>query len=363
MDEAHKSRFSIHPGATKMYRDLRPDYWWPCMKRDVAWYVERCLTFRKVKAEHQRPHGKMQPLDIPVWKWEDITMDFITKLPRTARGVDSIWVIVDRLTKSAHFIPIQESISAEKLAEIYVREVVACPGVPVLVVSDRDVRFTSRFWKQFHDEMGTRLHFSTAFHPQTDEQSERTIQTLEYMLWACVLDFGGSWDTYLPLAEFSYNNNYHSSIDRPPIVMLYGRKCRTPICWGEVGQRFMGSTEVVLKTTERIQQVRSRLQTAQSRQKSYADMRHCDLEFQVGDMVLLKVSPWKGVIRFRKQGKLGPSGDCGSQGEEAEKKEVRVSEGAMPAPQGLRVDVGAEEEMRNHYPELFSETVDFEDEV
>nr|KAJ0200734.1 hypothetical protein LSAT_V11C600310350 [Lactuca sativa] len=213
MDEAHKSRFSIHRGATKMYRDLRPDYWWPCMKRDVAWYVERCLTCRKVKAEHQRPHGKMQPLDIPVWKWEDITMDFVTKLPRTARGVDSIWVVVDRLTKSAHFIPIQESISAEKLADIYVREIVARHGVLVSVVSDRDVRFTSRFWKRFHDEMGTRLHFSTAFHPQTDGQCERTIQTLEDMLRACVLDFGGSWDTYLPLAEFSYNNSYHASID------------------------------------------------------------------------------------------------------------------------------------------------------
>ncbi|CAH1412385.1 unnamed protein product [Lactuca virosa] len=193
MDEAHKSRFSIYLGVTKMYRDFRPDYWWPSMKRDVAWYVERCLTCRKVKAEHQRPHGKMHRLDIPVWKWEDITMDFITKLPRTARGVESIWVIVDRLTKSAHFIPIQESISAE----IYVREVVTHHGVPVSVVSDRDVRFTSRFWKRFHDEMGTRLHFSTAFHPQTDVQSERTIQTLEDMLRACVLDFGGSWDTYL----------------------------------------------------------------------------------------------------------------------------------------------------------------------
>ena len=125
-------------------------------------------------------------------------------------------------------------------------------------------------------------------------------------MWACVLDFGASWDTYLPLAEFSYNNSYHASIDRPPFEMLYGRRCRTPICWGEVGQRVMGSTEVVLKTTERIQQVRSRLQTAQSRQKSYADKRRSDLEFQVGDMVLLKVSPWKGVIRFRKRGKLGP---------------------------------------------------------
>ena len=134
------------------------------MKRDVAWYVERCLTCRKVKAEHQRPHGRMQPLDIPVWKWEDITMDFITKVPRTTRGVNSIWVI-----------SIQESISAEKLADIYVREVVAWHGVPVSVVSDRYVHFTSRFWKRFHDEMGTRLHFSTAFHPQTDGKSERTI--------------------------------------------------------------------------------------------------------------------------------------------------------------------------------------------
>lgn len=121
MEEAHKSRFSIHPGVTKMYRDLRLDYWWPYMKRDVAWYVERCLTCRKVKAKHQRPHGKMQPLDIPMWKWEDITMDFITKLLMTTRGVDSIWVIVDQLTKSAHFIPIQESILAEKLADIYIR--------------------------------------------------------------------------------------------------------------------------------------------------------------------------------------------------------------------------------------------------
>ncbi|XP_052627225.1 uncharacterized protein LOC128133734, partial [Lactuca sativa] len=257
-------------------------------------------------AEHQRPHGKLQPLEIPEWKWEQITMDFITKLPRTARGVDAIWVIVDRLTKSAHFLAISESSSAEKLAEIYVREVVSRHGVPISIVSDRDVRFTSRFWKKFHEELGTKLHFSTAYHPQTDGQSERTIQTLEDMLRACVLDFGGSWDAYLPLAEFSYNNSHHSSIGMPPFELLYGRRCRTPICWGEVGQRVMGSTEIVLQTAEQIQQVRQRLLTAQSRQKSYADRRRSELEFQVGDFVLLKVSPWKGVIRFRKRGKLGP---------------------------------------------------------
>ena len=233
-------------------------------------------------------------------------MDLITKLPRTPKNHDAIWVIVDRLTKSAHFIAIRESFSSEKLAEIYVSEVVSRHGVPVSVISDRDARFTSRFWGKFHEDLGTRLQFSTAFHPQTDGQSERTIQTLEDMLRACVLDFGGSWDTYLPLAEFSYNNSFHASIGMPPYEMLYGMRCRTPICWGEVGQRELGSTEIVQKTTESIQMIRDRLRTAQSRQKSYADKRRSDLEFNVGDSVLLKVSPWKGVIRFRKRGKLGP---------------------------------------------------------
>ena len=140
-------------------------------------------------------------------------------------------------------------------------------GVPISIVSDRDVRFTSRFWKKFHEELATRLHFSIAYYPQTDGQSERTIQTLEDMLRACVLDFGGSWDMYLPLAEFSYNNSYHSSIGMPPFELLFGRRCRTPICWREVGQRVMGSTEIVLQATEQIQRVRQRLLTAQSRQK------------------------------------------------------------------------------------------------
>ena len=201
---------------------------------------------------------------------------------------------------------IRENSSAENLADIYVSEIVSRHGVPVTVISDRDVRFTSRFWGKFHEDLGTRLQFSTAFHPQTDGQSERTIQTLEDMLRACVLDFGGSWDTFLPLAEFSYNNSFHASIGMPPYEMLYGRKCRTPICWGEVGQRELGSTEIVQKTTESIQLIRDRLRTAQSRQKSYADKRRSALEFEVGDDVLLKVSPWKGVIRFRKRGKLGP---------------------------------------------------------
>ncbi|KAJ9562865.1 hypothetical protein OSB04_008025 [Centaurea solstitialis] len=245
-------------------------------------------TVLDVNANRERITGKIPKLDrdsrglltrygriwVPQLGWEQITMDLITKLPKTPRGFDAISVIVDRLTKSAHFLPIQESSSAERLAEIFVREIV-------------------------------RLH-GTAFHPQTGGQSERTIQTLEDMLRACVLDFGGSWHRYLPLAEFSYNNSFHASIGMPPFELLYGRKCRTPICWGEVGHRVLGNTEIVLKTTELVQMIRERSATAQSRQKSYADKRRSDLEFQVGDFVLLKVSPWKGVIRFRKRGKLGP---------------------------------------------------------
>ena len=170
----------------------------------------------------------MEPLGIPVWKREEITMDFITKLPQTT-WEDSIWVIMDRLKKSDNFIPIKYNIYTEKLTGIYIQEVVARHGVPVLVVSDQGVRFTSRFWKRFHEELGTRLYFNMTFHPQVDGQSEGIIQTLGDMLWDRVLEFSGSWDTYLSLVKFSYNNSYHSSIYQPPFEMLYMRKCQTPI--------------------------------------------------------------------------------------------------------------------------------------
>ncbi|GJR54061.1 putative reverse transcriptase domain-containing protein [Tanacetum coccineum] len=233
MNEAHKSKYSVHPGADKMYHDLRDMYWWPGMKRDIATYVSKCLTCSKVKAEHQRPSGLLQQPEIPEWKWDKITMDFITKLPRSKSGHDTIWVIVDRLTKSAHFLAIREDYSTEKLAKIYVDEIVARHGVPVSIISDRDGRFTSRCWQTVQKALGTRLDMSTAYHPQTDGQSERTIQTLEDMLRACVIDFGGSWDVHLPLAEFSYNNSYHSSIRCASFEALYGRKCRSPVLWAE----------------------------------------------------------------------------------------------------------------------------------
>ncbi|GKB28039.1 putative reverse transcriptase domain-containing protein [Tanacetum coccineum] len=193
-----------------------------------------------------------------------------------------------------------------KLAKIYVNEIVARHGVPVSIVSDRDGRFTSNFWQDFQEELGTKLHMSTAFHPQTDGQSERTIQTLEDMLRACVIDFGGNWDDHLPLVEFAYNNSYHASIKMPPYEMLYGRRCRTSVCWDEVGSRELASTDVVLATTEKIETIRERLKAAQDRWKSYANNRRRPIEFNVGDFVMLKVSPWKGVLRFKNKGKLSP---------------------------------------------------------
>ncbi|GJW04255.1 putative reverse transcriptase domain-containing protein [Tanacetum coccineum] len=178
--------------------------------------------------------------------------------------------------------------------------------VPVSIISDRDSQFASGFWRSLQNALGTEVNMSTAYHPKMDGQSERIIQTLEDMLRACVIDFGKSWDRHLPLVEFSYNNSYHASIKAAPFEALYGRKCRSPICWSEVGDSQLTGPELVRETTEKIVQIKNRLLTARSRQKSYADVRRKPMEFSVGDMVMLKVSPWKGVIRFGKRGKLSP---------------------------------------------------------
>ncbi|GJR32486.1 putative reverse transcriptase domain-containing protein [Tanacetum coccineum] len=216
MHESHKSKYSIHPSSDKMYQDLKKLYWWPNMKTIIAEYVGKCLTCSRVKAECQKPSGLLVQLEIPMWKWEIITMDFVIKLPKTSNGHDTIWVIVDRLTKSAHFIPTREIDSMETLT------------------------------------------------------------------------------------------SYHASIKASPFEALYGRKCRSPICWAEVGDVQLTGPEIIHETTEKIVQIRQCLQAARDRQRSYANVRRKPLEFQVGDRVMLKVSPRKGVIRFGKQGKLNP---------------------------------------------------------
>ncbi|GJZ85983.1 putative reverse transcriptase domain-containing protein [Tanacetum coccineum] len=200
----------------------------------------------------------------------------------------------------------REDYKMERLARLYLNEIVARHGVAISIILDRDSHFTLRFWQSMQEALGTRLDMSMAYHPQTDGQSERAIQTLEDMLRACILDFEGSWDVHLPLVEFSYNNSYHSSVRCAPFEALYGRKYRSPIIWAEVGEGHLIGPELVQETTKKISQIKDRLKVAHDRQKSYADKRRKPLEFSVGDYVLLKVSPWKGVVRFGKKGKLAP---------------------------------------------------------
>ncbi|KAC9326665.1 hypothetical protein E3N88_45982 [Mikania micrantha] len=208
--------------------------------------------------------------------------------------------------QTAHFIPIQEDYSMDRLAKLYVNEIVSRHGVPISIISDRDSRFTSQFWQTLQNALGTQINMSTAYHPQTDGQTERTNQTLEDMLRSCVIDFGGSWDVHLPLVEFSYNNSYHTSIKCTPFEALYGRKCRSPVCWSEVGENRIIGPELIQETTDKIALIQERIKAARDRQKSYADNRRRPLEFQVNDLVMLKVSPWKGIFRFGKRGKLSP---------------------------------------------------------
>nr|GEW19079.1 putative reverse transcriptase domain-containing protein [Tanacetum cinerariifolium] len=215
MHESHKSKYFVHPGSDKMYQDMKKLYWWPNMKADIATYVSKCLTCAKVKAEHQRPSGLLVQPKIPEWKWDNITMDFVTKLPKSSQGYNTIWVIVDQLTKSAIFTPIRETDYMDKLARIYLKE------------------------RSLQNALGTRLDMSTAYHPEIDEKSERTIQTLKDMLRAYAIDFEKGWVNHLPLVEFSDNNSYHASIKAAPFEALYGRKCCSPVwvvCFGKRGK-------------------------------------------------------------------------------------------------------------------------------
>ena len=237
LEEAHSGSFVMHLGSTKMYQDLKTSYWWSGMKRDVSEFVTKCMVCQKVKAENQIPSRLLQPIKIPEWKCYRITMDFVIGLPVIGRKHDSVWVVVDRLTKSFHFLPVRTDYSLDKLAELYIKQIVQLHGIPVFIISDRDLRFTSRFWGKSQEALSTRLNFSTTFHPQTDGQLERVIQVLEDMMRSYVIDYEGSWDRHIPLVEFLYNNSFQSSIGIVPYEALYGRKCRTPLCWTELSEK------------------------------------------------------------------------------------------------------------------------------
>jgi hypothetical protein len=273
-----------------MYHDLKENYWWYGFKRDVATHVALCDVCQRVKAEHQRPVGLLQPLKVPEWKWEKIGMDFIVGLPRTRDGYDSIWVIVDRLTKVAHFIPMKTTYSGDQLAELYMSRIVCLHGVLKKIVSDRGTQFTSRFWKRLHESMDTKLNFSLAYHPQTDGQTERTNQVLEDMLRACAIKHGRRWDKSLPYVEFSYNNSYQASLKMAPFEALYGRKCKTPLYLNQTRESQVFGPEILQEAEKQVQIIRENLKTTQSRQKRYADNRRRELIFEGGDWNFVKAS-------------------------------------------------------------------------
>jgi hypothetical protein len=273
-------------------------FWLSNMKQDIIEYFALCDVCNRVKAEHQKPAGLLQPLPIPEWKWDNAGMDFITGFPRTRSGYDSIWVVVDRLTKVAHFIPVKTTYTSARLAKIYMNRIVCLHGVPKSIVSDRGTQFTSHFWCQLHEPLGTRLEFSPSFHPQTDGQTERVNQILEDMLRACALDYGSSWDENLRYVEFSYNNSHEASIQMAPFEALYGRKCTTPLLWSGVGEQSLFGPDINKDAEEKVRLIRDRLKIAQSRQKSYADSKRREVTYEVGDRAYLRVSPLHGVKRL-----------------------------------------------------------------
>ena len=261
---------------------------------------------RRVKAQHQKPTGLLQPLEIPEWKWDHIEMDFITGFPLSQKKNNAIFVVIDNLSKVAHFFPVKDSISAAQLADLYTARVLSLHGIPRKISSDRGSLFTSKFWQAFQKAIGTTVLFSTAYHPQTSGQVERVNQILEDMLRACVISFGMKWEECLPYAEFSYNNSYQASLQAAPFEVLYGRKCRTPLNWSETGERQLFGPDVIQEAEDRVKIVREHLKAAQSRQKAYYDKRHRGVAFQVGDWAYLRVSPLRGTHRFGIKGKLAP---------------------------------------------------------
>ncbi|GJY43359.1 putative reverse transcriptase domain-containing protein [Tanacetum coccineum] len=307
------------------------------MKKDIAEYVSKCLTCLKVKAEHQRPSGLLQQPDILVWKWKGIAMNFMTELPTTSSGHDTIWVIVDRLTKPAHFLPMREDYKMEMLARLYLNEIVARHGVPISIISDRDSRFTSRFWQSMQEALGTRLRYDfvtlksavwilrekVSLNSGYKEEAasinmiEGTKKQQTYKLIIGSIDVNAAcYVLVLPMAVKTASLIFEGRLVLPvhvnaaitkaykdpitPFEALYGRKCRSPIMWAEVREGQLIGPELVQETTKKISQIKDSLKAARDRQKSYAENRRKPLEFSVGDYVLLKVSPWKvGPVTYR----------------------------------------------------------------
>jgi hypothetical protein len=224
LHEMHNVPYAGHPGYQKIVAAIKSHYFWLGMKKEIAQYIARCMECQKVKAKNRHPTGLLQPLTIPEWKWEVVTMDFITGFPRTGKLHDSIMVVVEKLMKDDHFIPLKTTHKAVDVVDIFMKEVARLHRIPKTIVSDRDPKLTSNFWKELFKGFRTNLNFSTSYHPDSDEQTERVNIVIEDILRMYVMEKPSKWEDYLHLVEFAYNNGYQASLKMSPFESLYHRK-------------------------------------------------------------------------------------------------------------------------------------------
>jgi hypothetical protein len=304
LHEMHKVPYAGHPGYQKTVAAVKSHYFWPSMKKDISKYIAKCMECQKVKAENRHPTGLLQPLPILEWKWEVVTMDFITGFPRTSKQHDSIMVVVEKLTKDAHFIPLRTTHKVVDVAGIFMREVAWLHGISKTIVSDRDPKFTSNLWKRLFKGSRTNLNFSTAYHLESDGQMERVNRVIKDILRMYVMDKPSKWEDYLHLLEFAYNNRYQASLKMSPFEALYGRKCNTLVSWDNPVDGEVVGPELLKEMEEQMLKIKQNLKAAQDRQKIYADKNRNQREFKVGDHVFLKVKSNRSSLKLGNYAKL-----------------------------------------------------------
>ncbi|CAI7777905.1 unnamed protein product, partial [Closterium sp. NIES-54] len=286
LEEFHDIPYAEHFGSNKTLAGIAKYYYWPRMAADVQQFVTSWDTCQRMKSSKQKKAGLLQPLPVPEQPWQVVSLDFITGLPSTSRGHDSILVVIDKFSKMGHFIPTNATATAETTARLFFDRIITIHGIPATLISDRDPKFTSKFWKELMGLLGTKLAMSSAYHPQTDGQTERLNQVVEQLLRTACKDDVSHWDTQLPTLEFAYNNASHAATGKTPFFLCYGREPLTPQqpttpAHVQAAHDFVTTMQQLWEKTQR------RLTTMQTSQKQYADRQQRDHSVAVGDQVLL----------------------------------------------------------------------------
>ena len=304
MQQCHASPLGGHVGTTKTLDLVTRDFWWPKIKQTVANFVSSCDACQRNKASNHKPYGLLQPLPIPDKKWSSVSMDLIIYLPCTKSGHDAIVVFVDRLTKMVHFVPCTSDIGSQELADIFIDNVVKLHAFPTSLISDRDTRLTSEFWQQVCKRLGIKQHMSTAYHPQSDGQTERNNRVLCDMLRNYASSTQDDWDKYVACAEFAVNNSYHESIQTTPFYLNYSQHPDTPFTVGvrqHVGSVAPHAVVYTQKLQDAVKAAKESLRAAQDRQRAYANQGRLDFTLQPDEMVLLNTKN----IKFKRVGNVG----------------------------------------------------------